>query len=145
MSDTLKIDPEAVEQASADVIALTEELETAALKLGDGTSNALSGIEIGPFAFRTALTDAVAFWARRAAGCRERLTDAAQFMATNAAIARELDEDSAAGFVELGSDMYIGVDQYTRDDYYERTGAERPAPSGEDGSMAADGESVAVG
>jgi hypothetical protein len=144
VSDRLSIDPESVEQASADVITLVDEMEANALELSDGTSNSMSGIDIGAYTFRQALIGAAALWAGRATGFRERLTDAAEFMSTNAAIARQLDADSAADFVELEPDAYLSIDQYSRADFYEQTGTPPPAPSGEDGAMSVDGESVAV-
>ncbi|MFC4334045.1 hypothetical protein [Salininema proteolyticum] len=137
MADTLKIDPDAVEAAAESVRSVAEELQEDSLKTTSDTSNELAGIDIGQFAFREGLTAATSFWSRRTAGFGERLVDGAEFMEANAAKAREIDEDSAQDFVELEGALAVG--EYRRDDYYEATGAERPAPA-----RPADGGSVPV-
>jgi hypothetical protein len=144
VSDEMIIDPDAVEQASKDVIGVAEDLESRTTALMSATSNTLKEVDIREFDCRLALSDATVFWSRRATGCRERLEDAAEFMATNAAVARKHDADAAADFVELESEVYISIDDYSTEDYYEQTGAERPDDTGTDGAMPAGGERVAV-
>ncbi len=144
MSEKMIIDPDAVEQASKDVMGVAEDLESRTTTLMSATSNALKEVDIREFDCRLALSAATVFWSRRATGCRERLEDAAEFMATNAAVARKHDAAAAADFVELGSDVYISIDDYSTEDYYEQTGAERPDNTGTDGVMPTGGESVAV-
>lgn len=144
MSDKMIIDPEAVEQASKDVMGVAEDLESRTTTLMSATSNVLKEVDIREFDCRLALSAATVFWSRRASGCRERLEDAAQFMAANAAIARKHDADAAADFVELGSDVHLGIDDYSTEDYYEQTGAERPDGTGTDGAAPAGGEDAVV-
>lgn len=144
MSNEMIIDPDAVEQASKDVIGVAEDLESRTTALMSATSNTLKEVDIREFDCRLALSTATAFWSRRATGCRERLEDAAEFMATNAAVARKYDADAAADFVKLESDVYISIDDYSTEDCYEQTGAERPGDTGTDGAMPAGGERVVV-
>jgi hypothetical protein len=144
LSDKMAIDPDSVDQASKDLLAVAENLSAASATASDGVVNALASLGAGTFAFKVALGEATAFWARRAGDSRERLEDAAEYLATNAAVARQHDDDTAADMVELEPDTYISIDQYRQDDYYEQTGAARPERTGEDGAMPSGGESVAV-
>ncbi|MBO3733716.1 type VII secretion target [Glycomyces niveus] len=144
MSDKMAIDPDAVDQASQDLLGIAEHVSAASAAASEDVVNALTSLGVGMFAFKDALGEATAFWSKRAGGSRERLEDAAEYLATNAAVARQHDNDTAADMVELEADTYISIDQYRQDDYYEQTGAARPERTGEDGAMSTGGESVAV-
>lgn len=140
----MAIDPDVVDQASQDLFTVAENVSAASATASEGVVNALTGLGVGTFAFKDALSEATAFWSKRAGDSRERLEDAAEYLATSAAVARQHDDDTAADMVELDADMYISIDQYRRDDYYEQTGAARPERTGEDGAMPTGDGSVAV-
>lgn len=144
MKETVSIDPDKVEQASNDLLSLMEEFSARTTTHGDEVANALSDIDIQEFAFRGAHTSVSAFWSTRAQGTRKRLDETAYFLATHAATARANDEDAEAELVTLDAELCVSLDDYTKADYYAATGTQSPTPTGEDGAMPTNGESVAV-
>ena len=142
MSDRLVINPETV-QATADAIReAAEEADQAGRAMVESTSNEMSEVDPREFAFRQGLADATVFWSERVSGLVERLVDGAEYMETNTALACQTDAEGSSSLIELGN--AIGIDDYTRSDYYEATGAEPPAPTGTDAAMPVGGESAAV-
>lgn len=142
MGDTLKITPDVVDAAAAEIRGHTESLETELLRISDVCSNGLTGIDINEFTFRTALSGASAFWSGRGTGCRQNLEDTAEYLITLAADAREADAVTEAGFVEL--ENAISPAEYSKADYYEATGTEPPEPDVTDGAIPVGSESLAV-
>jgi hypothetical protein len=127
VKETVTIDPDKVEQASADLLDRMEEFGARTTAHGDETANAMAVIDIQAFTFRTAHTAVAAFLAARAQGARERLEAAAYFLATHAATARANDEDAAADLVTLDAALCVSLDEYTKADYYAATGERPPA------------------
>lgn len=144
MKEFVTIDPDKVDQASTDLVTLMEEFGTRTTSHSSGAANSLAPIDIQEFAFRAAHSRVTAFWAIRAQGARERLEEAAYFLATHAATARANDGDAKTELVTLEADLCVSLDEYTKADYYEATGATEPTPTGEDGAIPVHGENVAV-
>lgn len=144
MGNVLKIDPAVVEQTATALKDIAEEHHQAGTALIDVTADLLSPVNAGDFSFRQGLAAATAFWSRRVAGLAERIVDGAEFMETNAALAEEADTAAGADFVELENAVSAG--SYTKQQYYEATGAEPPADTrtGDRSSVPVHGESVAV-
>lgn len=144
MKESVSINPDKVEQASNDLLTLMEEFGSATTSHSGDVANAMAGIDIQEFAFRTAHSRVAAFWATRAQGVRERLEETAYFLATHAATARANDEEAEGDLVTLDADLCVSLDEYTKTDYYAATGTQPPVPTGEDGAMPTGGASVAV-
>jgi hypothetical protein len=144
LGDTLKIDPDLVEQTASTLKDVAEEHQQAGTALMDTTADLLSPISAADFAFRQGLAEATAFWSRRVSGLTTRLVDGAEFMETNAAMAREVDAEAGAEFVSL--ENAVGAGEYTKQQYYEATGAQPPSDSftGDRTAVPVNGESVAV-
>lgn len=139
----MRIDPEAVTEAAEQIEAVADELDTEALAVSSDSSEAVSSMPLGEFSFRAALNTAESWWYTRVIDHRNHLVDLAQFMATNAAVAVQHDQDAESDMVELGEELEVDVTEYSTNDYYTTTGAERPTynPSA---VPAAGGEDVAV-
>jgi hypothetical protein len=144
VKETVAIDPDKVEQASSDILALMEEFGTRTTSHSSEVANAMAAIDIQAFAFRSAHATVSAFWATRAQGARKRLEEAAYFLATHAATARDNDEEAEGDLVTLEAEVCVSLDEYTKADYYKATSTTPPTPTGEDGAMPVNGESVAV-
>jgi hypothetical protein len=143
MSDSMRIDHAAVTAAAEQVEAVADDLDTAAIAVSSESSEAVSSISLGEFSFRTALNSAESWWYTRVVDHRNHLLDLAQFMATNAATAAQYDEDAASDMVELDAELEVDVTEYSTNDYYAATGAERPSYN-PDAIPTAGGQDVAV-
>lgn len=143
MSDNMRIDHAVVTEAAEQVEAVADDLDTAALAVSSDSTEAVSTISLGEFSFRMALNSAESWWYTRVVDHRNHLVDLAQFMATNAATAAQYDEDTASDMVELDAELDVDVTEYSTNDYYETTGAERPTYNS-DAIPTAGGEDVAV-
>lgn len=126
MSDTMRIDPEAVTAAAEAAQEVAEDLDQAALAASTAVGEAAEPISTREFACRLGLSSATSWWYTRIHGHRLRIDDLSEFMVTNAAVAEQYDNEDEASFVELGSEM-VGLDEYSQADYYEATGTERPS------------------
>ena len=140
MSDSMRIDPDAVADAAGRAMEVAEEFEAAALDLGAATSDAMEPIAIGGFDCRIGMNTARAWWYSRVHQHRLRIDDLAEFMATNAANAASYDAEDSSDIVELESEL-DDMSEYSTNDYYAATGAERSTFNPE-AMPTADGDAV---
>lgn len=143
MSDNMRIDPAAVSEAAEQIEVVADDLDTEALAVSSDSSEAVSSVSLGEFSFRVALNAAESWWYTRVVDHRNHLVDLAQFMATNAATAAQYDQDTESDMVELDAELEVDVSEYSTNDYYAATGAERPTYNA-DAIPTAGGEDVAV-
>ena len=140
MSDSMRIDPDAVADAAGRAMEVAEEFEAAALDLGAATSDAMEPIAIRGFDCRIGLNTARAWWYSRVHQHRLRIDDLAEFMATSATNAAAYDAEDSSDIVEFESEL-DDMSEYSTSDYYAATGAERPTFN-PDAMPTADGDAI---
>jgi hypothetical protein len=140
MSDSMRIDPDAVADAAARAMEVAEEFEAAALDLGAATSDAMEPIAIGGFDCRIGMNTARAWWYSRVHQHRLRIDDLAEFMATNASNAASYDAEDSSDIVEIESEL-DDMSEYSTSDYYAAAGAEQ-STFNPDAMPTADGDAI---